>query len=43
METCPNCNMPQSGWKANGGQGYEKNGQRYCCRNCADGATCTCR
>ena len=43
MQTCPNCAMPQSEWKGNGGQGFSKDGQTYCCRNCAEGATCTCR
>lgn len=43
MQTCPNCGLPQNQWKGNGGQGFSKEGQTYCCRNCAEGATCTCR
>lgn len=43
METCPNCNMPRGQWKGNGGEGYTKAGQAYCCRGCAEGGACTCR
>lgn len=41
--TCPRCGMVQSDWRGNGGQGVERDGERYCCDGCADGTGCTCR
>ncbi|HEX2910314.1 MAG TPA: hypothetical protein VH186_05860 [Chloroflexia bacterium] len=40
---CPNCGMPQDQWKGNNGQGYEMNGQTYCCQGCANHTGCTCK
>jgi hypothetical protein len=43
MDSCPNCGMPKQDWRGNGGNGYAKDGQSYCCRGCASGSACTCR
>ncbi|HEX2273073.1 MAG TPA: hypothetical protein VHG90_04265, partial [Acidimicrobiales bacterium] len=41
-QTCPACGMEKSVWKGNGGEGVEKDGQTYCCQECADGTGCIC-
>jgi hypothetical protein len=44
-ESCPKCKMPKKDWKAFAGNGYTnpKDGQKYCCRGCAEGGACTCK
>jgi hypothetical protein len=42
-QTCPNCGMAREDWQGNSGQGYEYNGQMYCCQGCAEGTGCTCQ
>ena len=32
-----------SQWTGNVGEGYAKGGELYCCRECAESASCTCR
>jgi hypothetical protein len=39
---CAGCRVIQDEWQGNRGQGYLKNGQSYCCRDCAEGIACTC-
>ncbi|MBW3622184.1 MAG: hypothetical protein KY468_02105 [Armatimonadetes bacterium] len=39
--TCPECDLGQSEW-SDGGRGFEKYGELYCCKGCADGIGCTC-
>jgi hypothetical protein len=41
-EACPGCGIERSEWKGNNGQGVPKNGETYCCQDCADGIDCTC-
>ncbi len=41
-QTCPGCGMERSVWKGNGGQGVNRNGETYCCQECADGTGCIC-
>ena len=41
-QICPRCEMEQSVWKGNGGQGFAKDGDTYCCQQCADGVGCIC-
>lgn len=43
QRTCPNCGMQQSEWLATEGEGFNLDGQTYCCRGCAEGSGCTCR
>ena len=40
--TCPNCGMPKSQWKGNYGQGYQQQGETYCCEGCAENVGCGC-
>ena len=43
VRVCPSCGMPQEQWKANNGAGFTaENGRTYCCRDCAEGKSCTC-
>jgi hypothetical protein len=42
-QTCARCGMPRREWKEDGGQGYTKESQTYCCRGCAEDTGCTCR
>jgi hypothetical protein len=35
--------MPKREWQGNKGQGYTKDGQTYCCQDCADDTGCTCK
>jgi hypothetical protein len=42
-QTCPNCQMSREEWQGNAGQGYEYQGQTYCCQGCGEGTGCTCR
>lgn len=44
-QVCPKCKLTQKNWKAFGGLGYTnpKDGQRYCCRQCAEGQECICK
>ncbi len=42
QQTCPKCGMPRENWKGNGGQGFMKNDQTYCCAGCANNTGCTC-
>ena len=45
VKTCPNCGMESRDWKGNDGQGYEQDGNMYCCEGCAEfgAGACTCR
>ncbi len=38
---CPKCGMSRDQWSANAGAGYDKGGERYCCRGCAENTGCT--
>jgi hypothetical protein len=42
QQTCPRCGMEKSAWKGNDGQGVDRDGTRFCCRECADGTGCIC-
>ncbi|HEY7295882.1 MAG TPA: hypothetical protein VH916_12630 [Dehalococcoidia bacterium] len=42
IQSCPNCGMPREDWQGNGGQGYQRGRDRFCCEGCATGAGCTC-
>jgi hypothetical protein len=42
-ERCSRCGLLRSEWKEDGGLGYVRNGQVFCCRNCAEGRGCTCK
>ena len=42
-QTCPGCGLSRSQWRGNGGEGYSKGGELYCCRECAESTGCTCR
>lgn len=42
-KTCPTCGMTSNKFGANNGLGFEKEGDIYCCRGCAEGIGCTCR
>jgi hypothetical protein len=39
-EMCPRCGMQQSEWQEP--EGFERNGETYCCQGCADETGCTC-
>ena len=38
--TCPNCGMYKEQWPEE--EGYQLEGQEFCCRGCAMGTGCTC-
>jgi hypothetical protein len=40
---CAGCGIESSEWKGNHGRGFTKNGQVYCCRDCAEDIECNCR
>ncbi len=40
--TCPVCGLPSEKWKGNHGRGYLVNGERYCCKPCAEDQGCIC-
>jgi hypothetical protein len=42
QQSCPNCGMQRQQWKGNGGQGFQRGNQTYCCQGCADNTGCTC-
>jgi hypothetical protein len=44
-DLCAKCKLPKKDWKAFAGQGYTnpKDGQKYCCRQCAEGSGCMCK
>jgi len=35
--------MQQTEWLGTDGEGFEKDGQLYCCQGCAQGTGCVCR
>ncbi|MBW3661248.1 MAG: hypothetical protein KY397_06400 [Gemmatimonadetes bacterium] len=37
---CPECGKDREEWPDP--TGYVKEGERYCCRGCAEGTDCTC-
>lgn len=37
---CPNCGMPESEWE--NPEGYSLEGEKYCCKGCAEGTGCEC-
>jgi hypothetical protein len=39
---CPKCYLARDEWRWNGGRGYGKDGQTYCCPGCVDGPQCEC-
>jgi len=39
-QTCANCGMKQDEWKTP--QGYNQDGETFCCEGCATGTGCTC-
>jgi hypothetical protein len=41
-DICSGCGIESSKWKGNQGRGYMKNGQIYCCRDCAADVECNC-
>jgi hypothetical protein len=41
-DICAGCGMERSEWKGNRGRGYTKNGQIYCCQDCAEDIECNC-
>jgi hypothetical protein len=41
-DICVGCGMEKSEWKGNEGKGYMKDGQMFCCEDCAEGIECTC-
>ena len=36
---CPGCGMDRASWP---GSGFEKDGSRYCCHDCAENTGCSC-
>ena len=42
-QSCAMCGLGRSQWQEEGGQGYTKDGQTYCCRGCAEGTGCSCQ
>jgi hypothetical protein len=42
IQSCPNCGMPREDWQGNGGQGFQRGRDTYCCEGCATGRGCTC-
>ena len=38
-DTCAKCGLPRSAWTDDG---YDAEGETYCCRGCAEGTGCTC-
>ena len=43
IESCPNCGMSRDSWQGEGGQGYAKGRETFCCRGCGEGTGCTCK
>jgi hypothetical protein len=41
-DICVGCGTEESEWKGNQGKGYMKEGQVFCCKDCAEGIECTC-
>jgi hypothetical protein len=41
-DICVGCGTEESEWKGNHGKGYMKEGQIFCCKDCADSIECTC-
>jgi hypothetical protein len=41
-EVCIGCKIHRNTWKGNNGRGYSKDGETYCCRDCAEGIECMC-
>lgn len=39
-QTCANCGMKQDEWRTP--QGYQQDGETFCCEGCATGTGCTC-
>lgn len=39
-QTCANCGMKQEEWHTP--QGYQQDGETFCCKGCASGIGCTC-
>jgi len=42
IQSCPNCGMSHNEWQGNGGEGYSKDRETYCCQGCGEGTGCTC-
>lgn len=42
QQRCPGCGLADADWHGGDNEGYTKDGQRYCCSGCAEGAGCTC-
>ena len=41
--SCPGCGLAESDWPAATRDGYiSEAGERYCCRDCAEGRECEC-
>jgi hypothetical protein len=41
-DICAGCGTEESEWKGNQGKGYMKDGQVFCCKDCAEAIECTC-
>ncbi|MDQ3828663.1 MAG: hypothetical protein M3361_05000 [Candidatus Tectomicrobia bacterium] len=41
-DICAGCGTEESEWKGNPGKGYIKDGQVFCCKDCAEAIECTC-
>jgi len=41
-DVCVGCGMESDEWEGNDGKGYDKDGQPYCCKECAGGIECSC-
>jgi len=42
MFRCPGCDIEQSQWSALDGKGHLRDGEAYCCRDCAQQLGCIC-
>ena len=42
QQVCPNCGLPKSEWKGNGGNGYSGDEATYYCQGCAVQMGCNC-
>jgi hypothetical protein len=43
QESCPGCGLAEADWPAATRDGYiNEAGERYCCRDCAEGRECEC-
>jgi hypothetical protein len=42
-EVCTGCGLEQWAWLGSQGEGYIRNGHRYCCQGCADRRICPCQ